>query len=103
MLLGIGSGHLEIELGWGVPEDIYRREENRELHQDLLSPLRIGTESEERSQQVVFFRACDEAGGLDIEEKGESEAHSPSSLAHLLLCRLGRFVPRESLLESWLG
>lgn len=102
MLLGIGSRHLELEIGWGVPEDSHRREENGVFHQDLLSPLRIGTEGEERSQQVVCFRAWVEAGGLDI-ETGESEAHSPSSLAPLLLCRLGRFVPRESLLESWLG
>lgn len=86
-----------------MPEDSHRREENGVFHQDLLSPLRIGTESEKRPQQLVCFRAWDEAGGLDIEEKGESEAHPPASLALLLLCRLGEFVPRESLLELWLG
>lgn len=39
------------------------------IKQDLLSILGVGTESEERPQQVICYRVVDETGGLDIREK----------------------------------
>lgn len=37
--------------------------------QGLLSPLGMGTEREQRPQQVACYRAGDESGGLDLEER----------------------------------
>lgn len=34
---------------------------------DLVIPLRIGTEREERPQQMVSYRDWEETGGLDLE------------------------------------
>ena len=39
---------------------------------DLLTPLRMWVESEERSQQVLCYRAGNVSGGLDLEmESGD--------------------------------
>lgn len=40
---------------------------------DLLSPLGMGAENEERLQQVDWRRVCEETGRLDLEERMESE------------------------------
>lgn len=39
---------------------VHRREENRMFSQDLLSPLELRARSEERPQQVAYYRAEDE-------------------------------------------
>ena len=50
----------------------HRREEIRVYYQSLLSPLGLGAESEERSQQVLCYRAGNVSGGLDLEmESGD--------------------------------
>lgn len=48
-------------------------EENRMFHPDLLNPLGMGAKSKNRPQQVVYKRAGDENGGLDLEETKENE------------------------------
>lgn len=48
---------------------IHRREESKVFHQDLLSLLGIGAESEERPQQLVGYKPGDESGGLDLKER----------------------------------
>lgn len=49
-------------------QGVLRRKEIREFCQDMLSSLEMGPESEERPEQVVFDRADDETGGLDLEK-----------------------------------
>lgn len=63
----------------------------------LLSPLRIGTESEEKPQQVICSRAGDETRGLDMEGRRESEK---LSLFPCFTSLLDWWVPRKCLLES---
>lgn len=41
----------------GRAEPVHIREKNRAFQQDLLSLLGMGTEREERPQQVVYYRA----------------------------------------------
>lgn len=53
----------------GVSEEVHRREESWVFRQDQLSAQRKGTKSEERPQQVVCYRAGNETGGLDMEER----------------------------------
>lgn len=48
-------------------DEDHRRKKSRVFYQDIFSHLRMGTESEERLQQVVY------CGGLDIEERRKSE------------------------------
>lgn len=43
------------------------------LHQDLLGLLGMEAGYEVRQQQIVCYRVVDETGGLDLEEKRESE------------------------------
>lgn len=40
---------------------------------DLLSPLEMEAESEERAQQVACYRTADETGGLFLEERRENK------------------------------
>lgn len=47
--------------------------EVRVLHQDLLGLLGMEAGYEVRQQQIVCYRVVDETGGLDLEEKRESE------------------------------
>lgn len=54
-------------------DEDHRRKKSRVFYQDILSHLRMGTESEERPQQVVYCRAGDENGGLGIQERRQSE------------------------------
>lgn len=51
-----------IGYGGGVTQGVLRRKEIREFCQDLLRSLEMGPESEERPEQVVFYRADDETG-----------------------------------------
>lgn len=37
--------------------------------QDLLSPLELRARSEERPQQVAYYRAADETWGMDLERR----------------------------------
>jgi hypothetical protein len=70
------------------------------FHQDLLSPLGIGTESEKRLQQVVCYRFED--GTLDMEKRRENKDLKLTCLLSWPTCfsiRLARWVPKESLLE----
>lgn len=53
------------DLGWVCPQS----EENKVFHKDLLGPLEMGTEYEERPQQMVCCRAGAEAGRSDLEEE----------------------------------
>lgn len=39
------------------------------FHQDMLSSLGIGTDSEEKLQLMVCYRAADKTEGLDLEEE----------------------------------
>lgn len=48
---------------------VYRREKSRVLLRNLLSPLGMGSEREERLKQVICYRAGDESGGLVLEER----------------------------------
>lgn len=68
------------------------------FHQDLVSPLAMGAESEERLQQAVYYR-----GGVRIWRRGWRVKLSSSlllvSLTFVLLCRHDWWVPRERLLE----
>lgn len=41
------------------------------FYQDMFSPLGMGTDSEERLQQVVCYRDGDETEGLDLQEGRE--------------------------------
>lgn len=59
--------------------------EQRGFLQDLLSTLGVETESEERPQQVICCRTVDETGGLDVEEKRQSEDLKVASLLHWLI------------------
>lgn len=47
------------------------REENRVLLQDLLKPMRTQTESEERTDQMISYRAGHNIEGLDLESRRE--------------------------------
>lgn len=78
--------------GWGV----HKRNESRVFHQYLFSPWEYGEESEQKSQQIACYRAQDETGGLDMEQRWEMY------LPCWPICFSGRpswQVPRESLLE----
>lgn len=47
------------------------------FHQDLLNPLGMGTQSEERLLQMICYSTGDEAGELDLEEmEGEVKISS---------------------------
>ena len=46
---------------------MYRREESRVFHQDLLSSQGMGAESEERPQKVACYRTGDGTPGLDVD------------------------------------
>lgn len=48
---------------------VYRREKSRMFLQNLLSPLGMGSEREERLKQVICYRAGDESEGLVLEER----------------------------------
>lgn len=54
-----------------VAEGVHRRQENRVIHQDLLSTLGMEVKSEEGPQQTAFYRDGDETEGLDIEKRDE--------------------------------
>lgn len=54
------------EWGWARRE-IWREGGKQGIPEDLVSPLGVGAESEERPQKVCY-RAGDETGGLDLEE-----------------------------------
>lgn len=84
-----------------MAKDVYNLEESRMCHQDLLSPLGIGTEGEEKSQQVVCYIAGDETR-LDLEEREKSEDLNIAYLFGRPTCfpgRHGLWVPRECLPE----
>lgn len=66
VFLGIGNNN-ENGLEGGTRRT-YWREESRVFYQDLLNHLEIRTESEEKPQNVVCYRAGDEPWGLDLEE-----------------------------------
>ena len=74
-------------------ESVHRREENRLFSQDLLGPLGIGAESEERPHRL----SAPELGGRTCRRRGErrSEACLPALLAYLLLSGLaGKFLEK---------
>lgn len=52
-----------------VTNAVYRREKSRVLLRNLLGPLEMGSEREERLKQVIYYRAGDESGGLVLEER----------------------------------
>lgn len=68
---------------------VHMREESRVCQQNLDSLLGIGLEKKGRLKQVVCYQAGDEAGGLDLEERLESEGGHPAvSLAGDVICFL---------------
>lgn len=81
------------EWGWArrygglVVEGVHRKNENRVCHQNLHGSLGTGTEMVESPQQGVWYRAGDEAGALDLEQRRESEDCLPTSLT----CVVNRF------------
>lgn len=80
-------------------EVVHRRKKTMVFHQHLLSPLGMGAESEQRMQQVVFNRAGDEAGRLELENQGRGEDSQSTCLAG----QSSLFIPREYLLELGAG
>lgn len=81
---------------------IHIGQENRIFHKDLISPLRIGAEGEERPHQVLCYRSGGKNGKLDMEEEGRVKNLKLAYLLHLSNCfsgRLGWPVSRECLLE----
>lgn len=53
---------------WEKAEELHRKEESVEFHQDLLSSLKMRAESEERPEQKICCRPGDEIGGLGLWE-----------------------------------
>lgn len=49
-------------------EELHRKEGSMEFHQNLLSSLKMGAESEERPQQKICYMPGDEIGGLGLWE-----------------------------------
>lgn len=64
----------------GVPEGVHRMEESRAFHQDLLSPLEVGSESEMRPQQMVCYRAGEQPEGLDKGMEGKERGRKGEDL-----------------------
>ena len=48
---------------------VHMGEESRMFHQDLVRPLGMKAESEERPQQLVGYKPGAESGGLDLKER----------------------------------
>lgn len=74
------------------------------FHWGLLSSLGVDMENEERPQQVVFCRAGDGTGRLDLEERKESDMCSlPSCFAGFLasLTTLAGGFPGNACYKSW--
>ena len=72
-------------MGWKVgAEGDHKWEESRMFHQDLVRPLGMKAESEERPQQVDGYRAGGETGGLDLEEQRGRSAYLPQCYLILL-------------------
>lgn len=70
VFLEIGSWHLRMWIDQeSVTNAVYRREKSRMLLRNLLSPLGMGSEREERMKQVICYRTGDESGGLVLEER----------------------------------
>lgn len=65
-------------------------EGSRVFHQDLLSPLDIGSEREERPHHVVCYSAGKGTKGLDMEVLRESEDLKLTYLFHGPICFSGR-------------
>lgn len=65
------------------------------FHKDLLSPLEMGTECEEKNRKVCY-RAGDETRRLDLEEEWRKKCSSVVS--PLAPCSEGLWVLRECLL-----
>lgn len=55
-------------LGMRLKESIEGRKAGW-FHQDMLSSLGIGTDSEEKLQLMVCYRAAEKTEGLDLEEQ----------------------------------
>lgn len=45
--------------GCGCAERVHRKKESRVFHEDLISALEMGSESEERSQQMFCYTMGD--------------------------------------------
>lgn len=70
VFLEIGSWHLRMWIDQELLTNaVYRREKSRMLLRNLLSPLGMGSEREERLKQVICYRAGAESGGLVLEER----------------------------------
>lgn len=57
-------------------EGIHRREGSKVFHQNLLGPLGMGANCEERPQHVVCYRTWDNAERLYIEVRGRVKSCS---------------------------
>lgn len=53
------------------------------LYEDQHSSLGVGTERKERQLQVVWDKAEDMTGGLELKERRDSEACLPDCLADM--------------------
>lgn len=60
------------------------------FHQDLLSPLGMVLESEGRPRQAICYRAADETGKLDMEERRENNDLKTAHLLYWHICFFGR-------------
>lgn len=84
LFLGIGNLHLGIGRSWkGFGGGVLKRNRNTVFHQDLLSPLAMGIEKEERQQQVVCYWARNGSGPLNKEERQRNEEIQSALLAYL--------------------
>ena len=80
-----------MEMGWKVgAEGDHKWEESRMFHQDLVRPLGMKAESEERPQQVDGYRAGGETGDLGVAERREMGDLKPTYLHCPPTCFTGR-------------
>lgn len=78
----------------------------KQILMDLLSPLEMGAESEERAQQVACYRTADETRGLFLEERRENKDLKFGYILSWPTCfsgRIGWWAPGECLLELGVG
>lgn len=75
---------------WGDREVVHRKEESKMSYQDLLRPLRMGAEMEERPQMQCDTELGIKWVDLDIENGRKNKDLKPTYMFHRLTCFSGR-------------